>query len=96
MRLGDHPLEFSAWIEERLGAEAKTLRDLAMVTVNWPARLKADLLVDMRRELVRLEAAEAGGGEFFGFELPTVNLVIERGRERAALIGQLAENRKGD
>ena len=67
MHLGDHPLEFAAWIAKHLGDRLSDLLDLAEVRVKWNDRLKADLLVDMRRELARLVAAEAGGGEFFGF-----------------------------
>ena len=108
MHLGDHPLEFTTWIEAYLSRWVETgedvefgpavipahvhLRNLAGVSVKWTDRLKKDLLLDMRRELERLIAAEAGGGEFFGFTLPTADLVIEKGREQMTQAGLFKES----
>lgn len=84
MHLEHHPLEFAAWIKMNLSTtDVELLDELARLRVRWTERLKKDLLLDLRRELHRAEAAEAGRGEFFGFELPTVGLVIENARELA-------------
>ena len=77
--LGSRPQEHVAFVVSKRTAEefAQLMILKHKTTKRWSEKQKEQIHRELKIEFAKLQAAEAGKGEFFGFSLPTAEGVLE-------------------